>query len=276
MLEFGIPTHELPLLPGARDRFSIFIKAAWRLFVANPRLMLFYGAWAAFFIVDRRVIGATAAAYGPTDLPLDSAWAVYAANKLVSNTVLQIIECAALATVFTLLRGQELSFNHGIAVARRNLLPLMLLGLTFLAVDLAGLLLDAQIVDGAGTVVTLPALIILALVWFYAVAILADNGSGISAAVAGSWRLFRASWRDVILAAIGLAVATTIVAAVPIAFGLSRDIEGGLVISVLGWTLFAILLIPLSAYFTAYTAWLYLFARSIDPATNQPPETTTP
>ncbi len=265
MLEFGIPTENLPLPQRARDRFPIFVRAAWRLFVENPRLMILYGGWAVFFGADHLVLREGALA-PPGELPFDSAWAGFFANGLLTNTVSRIVDCAALVAVLSLMRGRELDLRRGFSSALRVLVPIMLLALVVVGIDLAGRLADVRTGADLAVMVTSPALIALGLVLFYAVAILADTGGGIEAAITGSWSLFRRTWRDVVPAIIALWAAALILTFVPlIAFGLAVDGEVGLV-SVPGQIVGVILILPLSTFSAFYAARLYLFARSVEAA----------
>ncbi len=192
---------------------------------------------------------------------------VYAANGLVSNAFARFVDCAALVGLFTLLQGRELKLGDGFAVARRALLPLILLGLLYLGIDLAGRLLDALIVPGAGILVTLPGLIFLPFALMFVVAILAEHGGGFGAAVADSWLLVRLTWRDVVLGIIFLGVLSVIVAAIAL-FVLVPALNVGPsdLASTPGLIGTAIITIPISAFGAAYTARLYLFARSVEAA----------
>jgi len=209
LLEVGITPENLPLPVRVRGRLPIFLKASWRLFVANPRLMLLYAAWAVFFAVDRWILGDPAAITGPTELPVDWVWPGHAVNGFLSNTFLQVIACAALAAVFILLRVRELRLRSGFAIARRNLFPIILLASVCLAINLLSQLLDALSEAERGRQVTSLALGLGTLGLFNVVAILADSGSGAGAAIAGSWRLFRNTWRDIVLMFIGFWAASS-------------------------------------------------------------------
>ena len=264
MLEFGIPAKKLPLPLRARDRFPIFIRAAWRMFVENPRLMLLFGISSAFLAANQLVLG-EAALPSPEDLPLGSTWTGYLASGLLTTTVSLVIECAALFAVCSLFRGRELDLRRGLSAALRVLVPITLFAIVFVGVDFVGKLLDSAVAIGVGILITFPAGIVLPIALFYAIPILADTGGGFGAAAANSWLLVRLTLGDVVLGIVFIVAVPALLAFLP-----ALDVSASDPASTLGQVVTVIAAIPISAFAAFYAARLYVFARSVEAAAEVP------
>ena len=154
--------------------------------------------------------------------------------------------------------------DRGLRVALRNLHLLIPVVLLFAGLYAAHVKLYIRVWpdfrEPAGVVIFL----LVNWILFYAIPSIADVGGWMGTVIATSWHLLRLTARDVGLAVIGFLLPGLLVATVPV-FVLQAvlDIQDDPFISTPGEILFAFGMAPVSAFYVAYMARLYLFAQSV-------------
>jgi hypothetical protein len=262
--ESGLIEEDLTLPVRARDRPPIFLKAAWRILVANPRLLLLYAPWV--ILVEAVGWADSRPSAVPAVLDVFPEWLGLNVALFVGYTVGAIGAFAVVATVLAVLRGHEFNLGRAIGLALQNLFTLALLTLVFAVPDLLGQLLEGQFRSDGIQVLAFLEMGALGVVLTYAIPVIADTGGGFVAAIAGSRRLLRRSWRDVLLfyASLSLSIVFAIGASF-VMFIAGSDLEGGVFLEPLR-IVSRVLMVALVTYFSVYAARLYLFARSVEAA----------